>query len=55
VPEMGYEEKEIVLEKGESVLFYSDGLVGAHDTLRVRCSASPGCRRSSPSMMRRGS
>jgi serine phosphatase RsbU (regulator of sigma subunit) len=28
---MGYEEKEVVLEKGESVLFYSDGLVEAHD------------------------
>jgi serine phosphatase RsbU (regulator of sigma subunit) len=31
MPGMGYEEKEIVLEKGESVLFYSDGLVEAHD------------------------
>lgn len=31
LPGMGYEEKEIVLEKGESVLFYSDGLVEAHD------------------------
>jgi serine phosphatase RsbU (regulator of sigma subunit) len=28
---MEYEEKEIVLERGESVLFYSDGLVEAHD------------------------
>jgi hypothetical protein len=28
---MGYEEKELVLEAGESVLFYSDGLVEAHD------------------------
>ena len=28
---MGYEEKDIVLECGESVLFYSDGLVEAHD------------------------
>jgi serine phosphatase RsbU (regulator of sigma subunit) len=28
---MGYEEKEVVLEEGESVLFYSDGLVEAHD------------------------
>jgi serine phosphatase RsbU (regulator of sigma subunit) len=33
LPEMGYEEKEIVLEKGESVLLYSDGLVEAHDTI----------------------
>jgi serine phosphatase RsbU (regulator of sigma subunit) len=31
MPGMGYEEKEIVLENGESVLFYSDGLVEAHD------------------------
>ena len=31
MPGMGYEEKEIVLQKGESVLFYSDGLVEAHD------------------------
>jgi serine phosphatase RsbU (regulator of sigma subunit) len=29
---MGYEEKEIVLQKGDSALFYSDGLVEAHDT-----------------------
>ena len=28
---MEYEEKEIVLENGESILFYSDGLVEAHD------------------------
>jgi serine phosphatase RsbU (regulator of sigma subunit)/predicted ester cyclase len=28
---MGYEEMELVLEGGESVLFYSDGLVEAHD------------------------
>jgi predicted ester cyclase len=28
---MTYEEKEITLEAGESVLFYSDGLVEAHD------------------------
>jgi serine phosphatase RsbU (regulator of sigma subunit)/predicted ester cyclase len=31
MPGMAYEEKEIVLEEGESVLFYSDGLVEAHD------------------------
>jgi predicted ester cyclase len=34
MPEMSYEEKEIVLERGESVLFYSDGLVEAHDPQR---------------------
>ncbi|MDQ4076033.1 MAG: SpoIIE family protein phosphatase [Chloroflexota bacterium] len=30
MPGMSYEEKELVLEPGESVLFYSDGLVEAH-------------------------
>ena len=30
MPGMSYEEKEIVVEEGESVLFYSDGLVEAH-------------------------
>jgi serine phosphatase RsbU (regulator of sigma subunit)/predicted ester cyclase len=34
MPGIGYEEKEIVLEEGESVLFYSDGLVEAHDAHR---------------------
>ena len=34
LPEMSYEEKEIVLERGESILFYSDGLVEAHDPQR---------------------
>jgi serine phosphatase RsbU (regulator of sigma subunit) len=28
---MGYEEKETILEGGEGALFYSDGLVEAHD------------------------
>src|ERR687885_1594183 len=31
MPGMGYEQKEIVLDAGESALFYSDGLVEAHD------------------------
>jgi serine phosphatase RsbU (regulator of sigma subunit) len=31
MPGMGYEEKEITLEAGEAALFYSDGLVEAHD------------------------
>jgi serine phosphatase RsbU (regulator of sigma subunit) len=31
MPGMSYEEKEITLHRGESVLFYSDGLVEAHD------------------------
>jgi predicted ester cyclase len=32
MPGMSYEEKEAVLETGESILFYSDGLVEAHDS-----------------------
>ena len=31
MPSMGYEEQETILEAGESALFYSDGLVEAHD------------------------
>ena len=31
MPGMGYEQKEIVLEAGDSVLFYSDGLIEAHN------------------------
>jgi PAS domain S-box-containing protein len=31
MPGMSYEEKEVVVDVGESVLFYSDGLVEAHD------------------------
>jgi serine phosphatase RsbU (regulator of sigma subunit) len=31
MPGMGYEEKEIILEPSDSALFYSDGLVEAHD------------------------
>ena len=31
MPGMSYEEKEIALDAGEGVLFYSDGLVEAHD------------------------
>ena len=34
MPGMDYEEKEIELEKGDSVLFYSDGIVEAHDERR---------------------
>jgi stage II sporulation SpoE-like protein len=39
VPEMSYEEKEIMLYAGEAALFYCNGLVEAH-ALKVRCSAS---------------
>src|ERR687898_953500 len=31
MPGMGYEEKEIILDAGEGVLFYTDGLVEAHE------------------------
>ena len=31
MPGMSYEEKEMVLDNGEGVLFYSDGLVEAHN------------------------
>ena len=31
MPEMSYEEKEVILEAGDSVLLYSDGLVEAHN------------------------
>jgi serine phosphatase RsbU (regulator of sigma subunit) len=31
MPGMSYEEKEIVLEAGDAALFYSDGLLEAHD------------------------
>jgi serine phosphatase RsbU (regulator of sigma subunit) len=32
MPGMGYEEKETILKSGEAALFYSDGLVEAHDS-----------------------
>ncbi len=31
MPGMSYEEKETVIDAGEAALFYSDGLVEAHD------------------------
>jgi len=31
MPGMSYEEKEVVLDTGQSILFYSGGLVEAHD------------------------
>lgn len=34
MPDMPYEEGEVTLQPGESVLFYSDGLVEAHDPTR---------------------
>jgi serine phosphatase RsbU (regulator of sigma subunit) len=35
MPGMSYEESEISLREGEGVLFYSDGLVEAHDPQRL--------------------
>ncbi len=34
MPGMGYEEKEVFIEEGDTILFYSDGLVEAHDPER---------------------
>jgi len=34
MPNMNYEQKEITLQPGESVLLYSDGLIEAHDPRR---------------------
>jgi PAS domain S-box-containing protein len=34
MPNMSYEQKEVTLESGESILLYSDGLVEAHDPHR---------------------
>jgi serine phosphatase RsbU (regulator of sigma subunit) len=31
MPGMGYEEKQTILQAGEAALFYSDGLVEAHE------------------------
>jgi serine phosphatase RsbU (regulator of sigma subunit) len=53
MPGMSYEEKEIKLDVGEGVFFYSDELVEAHDP-KGGCSAFPGLGRSSPSTMSRG-
>jgi serine phosphatase RsbU (regulator of sigma subunit)/predicted ester cyclase len=42
--EMSYEEKDIVLDAGDSVLFYSDGLVEAHDPHRHQMFGFPRLR-----------
>jgi serine phosphatase RsbU (regulator of sigma subunit) len=34
MPQMSYEEKEMVLQEGDSALLYTDGLVEAHDPQR---------------------
>ena len=40
MPGIGYEEKEAVIQPGDSLLLHSDGVVEAHDPT-ARCSASP--------------
>ena len=44
MPGMSYEEKEIVLDAGEAALFYSDGLVEAHDSQRHEMFGFPRLR-----------
>lgn len=44
MPGMSYEEKEITLEAGDSALFYSDGLVEAHDPQRREMFGFPRLR-----------
>jgi PAS domain S-box-containing protein len=45
MPGMGYEQKEIILEAGASVFFYSDGLVEAHDPQHREMFGFPRLRR----------
>ncbi len=51
MPGMGYEEREITLQAGESALFYSAAL-SRPTILRARCSASQGSGRLLPSTAR---
>ena len=44
MPKMSYEENETVLDAGDSVLFYSDGLVEAHDPQRHQMFGFPRLR-----------
>jgi len=44
MPGMSYEEHEVVLEAGDSALFYSDGLVEAHDLQRHEMFGFPRLR-----------
>ena len=44
IPGTAYEEKEAMLETGDSVLFYSDGLVEAHDPQRREMFGFPRLR-----------
>jgi serine phosphatase RsbU (regulator of sigma subunit) len=44
MPGMAYEEKEAMLETGDSILFYSDGLVEAHDPQRREMFGFPRLR-----------
>jgi len=53
MPGMSYEEKEIVLQEGDSALLYTDGLVEAHDPQREMFGFPRAYRRSCPSTVRR--
>ncbi len=44
MPSMSYEEKEVVLQADEIALFYSDGLVEAHDPQRREMFGFPRLR-----------
>lgn len=44
MPGIEYEEREAVLEVGDSALFYSDGLVEAHDSQRREMFGFPRLR-----------
>ena len=44
MPEMSYEEKEVTLDAGDGTLFYSDGLVEAHDSQRGEMFGFPRLR-----------
>jgi Stage II sporulation protein E (SpoIIE) len=44
MPDMSYEEQEVTLEAGDSALFYSDGLVEAHDHQRREMFGFPRLR-----------
>ena len=49
---IGYEEQEASLSEGDSMHFYSDGLVEVHDP-EGEMFSFPSCGRSLPSTMRR--
>jgi serine phosphatase RsbU (regulator of sigma subunit) len=54
MPAMRYEQKEVVLDAGDSAFFYSDGLVEAHDP-KGEMFGFPSWRNFTPSLGRTGS